>query len=265
MAKIIKANAKAQAQAQAQSQTQVQQTVAQKAAVFVSTTTRAAPASGPITPEYQQYDWTPNEVVSEKRLDSIEAGIANATNGVRNLEAATVDVVTVEPGQPASAVFNPSAKKWTFNIPKGDKGDQGEKGAQGEQGATGLKGDSGEQGPQGPKGDKGDTGDTGPQGPKGDQGDQGPAGEKGEKGDKGDTGANGADGAAGRQGASFRFSATAVTASSANALTGLTPTNETIPVIVGDTVLDATTKQLFSITQVDGTNYTVGAAIATLP
>ena len=106
---------------------------------------------------------------------------------------------------------------------------------------------------------KGDTGSQGPKGATGERGLQGP------KGDKGDTGEQGPTGAAGKNGASIRVSATAVTASSANALTGLTPSNDVLPVAVGDIVLDATNKALYAITQVDGANYTVGAALATLP
>ena len=85
------------------------------------------------------------------------------------------------------------------------------------------------------------------------------------KGDKGDTGEQGPAGAAGKNGASIRVSASAVTASSTNALTGLTPSNDVLPVAVGDIVLDATNKAVYAITAVDETNYTVGASLATLP
>lgn len=108
---------------------------------------------------------------------------------------------------------------------------------------------------------KGDTGAQGEQGPKGDKGDKGETGAQGEPGPKGDTGAAGA---AGKNGVSVRASATAVTASSQNPLTGLQPSNSVIPVAIGDLVLDMTTSQMYVITAVDGTNYTVGAAVGNL-
>lgn len=231
----------------------------------------------PFTPEYKAHDWEEGEVLAESRLDAMEQGIQYTNEGVRALEAASVEVRTLEAGSAASASYDSTSSTWVFNLPKGDTGAQGEKGDQGEQGIAGPKGDKGdtgpqgpqgEQGPQGDKGDKGDKGDTGDQGPAGAQGEQGPQGEKGEKGDKGDTGeagAAGAKGADGHNGVSLRLSASAVTASSANALTGLTPVSEEQPVQKNDIVLDATTKALYVITAVDDANYTVGAAVATLP
>lgn len=95
----------------------------------------------------------------------------------------------------------------------------------GDTGAQGEQGPKGEKGDTGAQGPKGDTGATGPQGPKGDKGEQGEPGAQGEPGPKGDTGAAGAK---------------------------------------GDLVLDLTTSAIYSITAVDGTNYTVGAAVGNL-
>lgn len=94
--------------------------------------------------------------------------------------------------------------------------------------------------------------------PKGDTGATGEKGADGAKGDKGDAGAQGA------KGVGLYVSTVAVTASTTNALTGL-PQNTVQAIAVGDCVLDATTKKIYQVTDVDETNYTVGAEIATLP
>lgn len=107
------------------------------------------------------------------------------------------------------------------------------------------------------------AGAQGSQGPKGDTGDAGPAGEKGDKGDTGDQGPAGANG---KNGSCFRVSATALTDSQSGiAAEALTPNNATIPYAIGDIVLDATNKKLYSITAVSGGVATIGVSIATLP
>ena len=73
-------------------------------------------------------------------------------------------------------------------------------------------------------------------------------------------------GANGKNGSCFRVSATALTDSQSGiAADALTPNNSTIPYAIGDIVLDATTKKLYSITAVSGGVATIGASIATLP
>ena len=226
---------------------------------------RVASVTPRVTEAYEAHEYTPGEVLSASVLNTTETGLAKTNAAVRALEQPTIKVNTLEAGEPASATY--ANGEFTFNVPKGDTGAQGEQGPKGEKGdkgdtgAQGPKGDTGATGPQGPKGDKGETGAQGEPGPKGDAG---AAGAKGEKGDKGETGAKGATGAAGKNGASVRVSATAVTASSQNPLTGLTPSNDVLPVAQGDLVLDLTTSAIYSITAVDDTNYTVGAAVGNL-
>lgn len=226
---------------------------------------RVASVTPRVTEAYEAHEFTTGEVLSASVLNTTEIGLAKTNAAVRALEQPTIKVNTLEAGEPASATY--ANGEFTFNVPKGDTGAQGEQGPKGEKGdkgdtgAQGPKGDTGATGPQGPKGDKGETGAQGEPGPKGDAG---AAGAKGEKGDKGETGAKGATGAAGKNGASVRVSATAVTASSQNPLTGLTPSNDVLPVAQGDLVLDLTTSAIYSITAVDDTNYTVGAAVGNL-
>lgn len=100
--------------------------------------------------------------------------------------------------------------------------------------------------PKGAKGDKGENGTNGSDGSKGDPG------EKGEKGE---------------QGASFRVSSTALEDSKADiAAEALSPAHSVLPYRIGDTVLDATTKKLYAITEVTPEGVaTIGTALATLP
>ena len=223
---------------------------------------RVASVTPRATEAYEAHEYTTGEVLSASVLNTTETGLAKTNAAVRALEQPTIKVNTLEAGEPASATY--ANGEFTFNVPKGDTGAQGEQGPKGEKGDTGAqgpKGDTGATGPQGPKGDKGEKGETGAQGEPGPKGDTGAAGAKGEKGDKGDAGAAGA---AGKNGVSIRASATAVTASSQNPLTGLQPSNSVIPVAIGDLVLDMTTSQMYVITAVDSTNYTVGVAVGNL-
>lgn len=102
--------------------------------------------------------------------------------------------------------------------------------------------------------------------PAGAQGAQGAKGDTGAAGAAGKNGTNGKDGAAGKQGASFRVSAAALTDDQADiAADALAPSNAVLPYAVGDTVLDATTKKIYAITDVKSGVATIGTAIATLP
>lgn len=93
-----------------------------------------------------------------------------------------------------------------------------------------------------------------------------PAGAKGDTGAQGPQGEQGPAGLNGVNGASIRVSATALSAShSGIAAEALTPNNATIPYKVGDIVLDATSKTLYSITEVSGGTATIGTALAVLP
>lgn len=192
----------------------------------------------PVTDKYEAKDWEQGEIINQAALDHMELGIAAATEAVRNLESATVEVETLEAGEQATASYDPNTKVWRFAVPKGDQGKQGLQGAQGAKGETGAQGPVG---PTGPKGDKGETGAAGAAGPKGEQG------------------------VAGARGNTLRFAKSAVTASAAtNVVANLEPTNDDIPVAVNDLVIDST-KKVYKITAMSGANYTASALLATLP
>lgn len=183
------------------------------------------------TPDFTPNEWKTGDVLTAEKLNNTDTGVKSAINGVKALESATAEATALAAGQPPTASWDGS--KWTFGIPAGAQGSQGPKG------------------------------DTGAQGPKGDTGDAGPAGEKGDKGDTGDQGPAGANG---KNGSCFRVSATALTDSQSGiAADALTPNNSTIPYAIGDIVLDATNKKLYSITAVSGGVATIGVSIATLP
>ncbi len=189
---------------------------------------------GNTTPDYERTEWVNGNKLAEGPLNNLEAGVYRATMGVKALETASVVVNTVEAGTDASATYENG--QWTFTIPKGDKG------AQGPQGAAGAPGRDGSAGPAGP------------------------AGQRGERGEAGAAGAAGPAGAAGKNGASFRIATAAVTASNAdNLISNLKPDNATIPVAVGDTVLDKSNKKLYTVTAVKSDKWTSSAELGQLP
>ncbi len=191
------------------------------------------------TPDYERTEWVNGAKLSEGPLNNLEAGVYRATQGVKALETATVEVNTLEAGEAASATYENG--QWTFNVPKGDKGAQGPQGAPGTPGRDGTAGPAG---PAGPKGDKGEPGNTG---------------------SAGATGPAGPAGAAGKNGASFRVSTAAVTASAAtNNVSDLKPDNATIPVAVGDVVLDKASKKLYTVTAVKSDKWTASAELGQL-
>ena len=194
----------------------------------VSKFTRQVKAAATL-PDYERTEWADGTRLAEAPLNNIEIGLSNATRAIQGLQQPSIEVNTIEAGEQATATYENGV--FTFNVPKGDRGLQGPQGAQGAAGRDGA------------------------------QGRAGPAGAKGEKGEAG------AAGAAGKNGASFRVSTAAVTASNAeNQLSNLKPDNRTIPVAVGDVVLDSTNKKLYTVTAVTGgTKWTASALIATLP
>ena len=194
----------------------------------VSKFTRQPQASATL-PAYERTEWADRTRLAEAPLNNIETGLSNATRAIQGLQQPSIEVNTIEAGEQATATYENGV--FTFNVPKGDKGLQGPQGAQGAAGRDGA---------------------------------QGPAGPAGAKGEKGEAGAAGA---AGKNGASFRVSTAAVTASNVeNQLSNLKPDNRTIPVAVGDVVLDSTYKKLYTVTAVTGgTKWTASALIATLP
>lgn len=200
----------------------------------VSKFTRQTHAAATL-PDYERTEWADGTRLAEAPLNNIENGLSNATRAIQGLQQPSIEVNTIEAGEQATATYENGV--FTFNVPKGDRGLQGPQGAQGAAGRDGTPGPAGAQGPAGP------------------------AGAKGEKGEAG------AAGAAGKNGASFRVSTAAVTASNAeNQLSNLKPDNRTIPVAVGDVVLDSTNKKLYTVTAVTGgTKWTASALIATLP
>lgn len=200
--------------------------------------TLAATARAATPISFTANGWADGQVITAAKLNNTDQGVTNAVSAINALQSATASATTLSAGESATVSFDGTA--WSFGIPTGPAG------AQGPQGEKGEKGDTGEQGPAGADGAAGAKGDPGEQGPAGAQGPAGPAGP------------------AGAKGVGLYVSPTAVTASAANALTGL-PQNAVQAIAVGDCVLDATTKAIYQVTDVDETNYTVGAAIATLP
>ena len=185
------------------------------------------------TPQYVRKDWSNGEVIDEASLDNMEQGISDVNTGVRNLEdktavleSQTVKSATVESVEPDTPA--------SVTL---------------EEGVLNLKI------PKGAKGDKGDKGENGTNGSDGEKGDPGEKGEPGDPGEKGE------------QGASFRVSSTALEDSKADiAADALSPANSVLPYRIGDTVLDATTKKLYAITEVTPEGVaTIGTALATLP
>ena len=199
----------------------------------VSKFTRQVKAAATL-PDYERTEWADGTRLAEAPLNNIENGLSNATRAIQGLQQPSIEVNTIEAGEQATATYENGV--FTFNVPKGDKGLQGPQGAQGAAGRDGAQGPAGATGPAGP------------------------AGAKGEKGEAG------AAGAAGKNGASFRVSTAAVTASNAeNQLSNLKPDNGTIPVAVGDVVLDKTNKKLYTVTAVTGgTKWTASAELGQL-
>lgn len=197
----------------------------------VSKFTRQVKAAATL-PDYERTEWADGTRLAEAPLNNIETGLSNATRAIQGLQQPSIEVNTIEAGEQATATYENGV--FTFNVPKGDRGLQGPQGAPGENGRDGVQGPAGATGPAGAKGEKGEAG---------------------------------AAGAAGKNGASFRVSTVAVTASNAeNQLSNLKPDNATIPVAVGDVVLDSTNKKLYTVTAVTGgTKWTASALIATLP
>ena len=195
----------------------------------VSKFTRQVKAAATL-PDYERTEWADGTRLAEAPLNNIENGLSNATRAIQGLQQPSIEVNTIEAGEQATATYENGV--FTFNVPKGDKGLQGPQGAPGEPGRDGTPGAAGAPGAPGKNG------------------------------------TNGTNGTNGKNGASFRVSTAAVTASNAeNQLSNLKPDNGTIPVAVGDIVLDSTNKKLYSITAVNaGTSkWTASAAIATLP
>lgn len=180
-------------------------------------------------PDYERTEWADGDHIDSGRLNNIERGNDDNRKAIQALQNPTIEAHVLEAGEQPDIAYENG--KFIFKVPKGDRGLQGPQGAQGAAGRDGA---------------------------------QGPAGPAGAKGEKGEAGAAGA---AGKNGASFRVSTAAVTASSAeNQLSNLKPDNRTIPVAVGDVVLDKTNKKLYTVTAVTGgTKWTASAEIATLP
>lgn len=202
-------------------------------------TTKATYSGGATMQDYQKTEWLNGALISEAALNNIEDGLARVTAAVQKLQSATIEVKTLEAGEEAQATY--ADGHFSFSVPKGDQGEPGVDGADGNDGAQGAQGPAGEAGPAGAKGEKGDKGD------KGDRGEAGAQGAAGAKGDKGD---------AGQRGNCFRYVNAAITASSSNnPIAQLKPSNDVIPVAVGDLVMDNANK-LFTITAVSGGNWT---------
>lgn len=106
-----------------------------------------------MTEAYEQHDWVEGEVISEERLDAMEAGIKAATDGVIALETSTATATGLPAGQQPTVTWN--GKSFAFGIPAGAAGPQGPKGNDGAPGAAGKDGAAG------PKGEPGNPGADG--------------------------------------------------------------------------------------------------------
>lgn len=186
----------------------------------VSKFTRQVKAAATL-PDYERTEWADGDHIDSGRLNNIERGNDDNRKAIQALQNPTIEAHVLEAGEQPDISYENG--KFVFKVPKGDRGLQGPQGAQGPAGRDGAQGPAGATGPAGPAGAKGDKGEAG------------------------------AAGAAGKNGASFRVSTAAVTASNAeNQLSNLKPDNGTIPVAVGDIVLDKTTKKLYTVTAVTG-------------
>ena len=199
----------------------------------VSKFTRQVQASTTL-PDYERTEWADGDHIDSGRLNNIERGNDDNRKAIQALQNPTIEAHVLEAGEQPDIAYENG--KFIFKVPKGDKGLQGPQGAPGAAGRDGAQGPAGATGPAGPAGAKGEKGETG------------------------------AAGAAGKNGASFRVSTAAVTASNAeNQLSNLKPDNSTIPVAVGDVVLDKTTKKLYTVTAVTGgTKWTASAELGQL-
>lgn len=137
-----------------------------------------------------------------KLASDITPQFINNINSVAGVTEMVVNVDTLQSGENAYALWNPSTTTLTLGVPSGE-------GPQGIQGIQGVKGDKGDKGDTGAQGIQGLTGDTGAKGDKGDTGLQGIQGIAGYTpikgvdyfdGAKGDTGAQGIQGVAGTNG-----------------------------------------------------------------
>lgn len=173
----------------------------------VSKFTRQVQASTTL-PDYERTEWADGTRLAEAPLNNIENGLSNATRAIQGLQQPSIEVNTIEAGEQATATYENGV--FTFNVPKGDKGLQGPQGAPGEPGRDGAPGTPGATGAPGKNG------------------------------------TNGTNGTNGKNGASFRVATSAVTASGADHnFNILKPDNATVPLAVGDIVLDSTNKKLY--------------------
>ena len=195
----------------------------------VSKFTRQVKAAATL-PDYERTEWADGDHIDSGRLNNIERGNDDNRKAIQALQNPTIEAHVLEAGEQPDISYENG--KFIFKVPKGDRGLQGPQGAPGENGRDGA---------------------------------QGPAGAPGAPGKNGTNGTNGTNG---KNGASFRVATSVVTASGAeHNFNILKPDNATVPLAVGDIVLDKTNKKLYSITAVNaGTSkWTASAEIATLP
>lgn len=195
----------------------------------VSKFTRQA-QSATTLPNYERTEWADGMRIDSASLNNNERATDENRKAIQALQNPTIEAHTLEAGEPIDISYENG--KFIFKIPKGDRGLQGLQGAPGEPGRDGAPGTPGVAGAPGKNG------------------------------------TNGTNGTNGKNGASFRVASSAVTASGADHnFNILKPDNATVPLAVGDIVLDSTNKKLYSITAVNaGTSkWTASAEIATLP
>lgn len=198
----------------------------------VSKFTRQAQASTTL-PAYERTEWADGDRIDSARLNNNERATDENRKAIQVLQNPTIEAHILEAGEQPDIRYENG--KFIFKVPKGDKGLQGPQGAPGEPGRDGAPGTPGATGAPGAPGKNG---------------------------------TNGTDGTNGQNGASFRVASSAVTASGAeHNFNILKPDNATVPLAVGDIVLDSTNKKLYSITAVNAetSKWTASALIATLP
>lgn len=193
----------------------------------VSKFTRQVQASTTL-PAYERTEWADGMRIDSAGLNNIERGNDDNRKAIQALQNPTIEAYVLEAGEQPDIAYENG--KFIFKVPKGDRGLQGPQGAPGEPGRDGAPGTPGAAGAPGKNG------------------------------------TNGTNGTNGKNGASFRVSTAAVTASNAeNQLSNLKPDNATIPVAVGDVVLDKTNKKLYTVTAVTGgTKWTASAELGQL-
>ena len=108
---------------------------------------------------YTKNTWTAGDVITDEKLNNIEAGIATNDTAISTLNTTVegkLDKPEAEGTSGQILSLGADGKLIYIDKPKdGEQGPQGEKGEKGDVGQQGPKGEKGDTGTQGPKGDTG--------------------------------------------------------------------------------------------------------------